>query len=190
MKNTLRIICLAVLFGGCARPTPALQAINDAAEALGGKTRILQLKTLTIEGEGEAPNLGQNITPDAPLPVWKVTGFHRTIDMANLRTRVRQMRTAQFLFAGDLEQKLDQGIDGEVGYNVGANGGVTRTASSVVRDRRIEALQHPVVLLRAALDPNAKVDNLRQFNDTEQVDITSPWGDVLTLTLDRATKTP
>jgi hypothetical protein len=190
MKNTIRIICLAVLFGGCARPTPALQAINDAAEALGGKTRIQQLKTLTIEGEGEAPNLGQNITPDAPLPVWKVSGFHRTVDLANLRTRVRQMRTAQFLFAGDLEQKLDQGIDGEVGYNVGANGAVTRTASSVVRDRRIEALQHPVVLIRAALDPNAKVDNLRQFNDTEQVDITSAWGDVLTLTLDKATKTP
>src|SRR5215831_14254574 len=190
MKNTIRIICLTVLFGGCARPTPALQAINDAAEALGGKARIQQLKTLTIEGEGEAPNLGQNITPDAPLPVWKVSGFHRTVDLANLRTRVRQERTAQFLFAGDLDQKLDQGIDGDVGYNVGANGSITRTATSVVRDRRVEALQHPVVLIRAALDPNAKIDNLRQFNDTEQVDITTAWGDVLTLTLDRATKTP
>jgi hypothetical protein len=190
MKTTIQIICLSVLFGGCARPAPELQAINDAAEALGGKGRIQQLKTLTIEGEGESPNLGQNITPDAPLPVWKVTGFHRTVDLANLRTRVRQVRTAQFLFAGDLEQKLDQGIDGEVGYNVGANGAVTRTAASVVRDRRIEALQHPVVLIRAAMDPNAKIGNLRQLNDTEQVDITTAWGDVLTLTLDRATKTP
>jgi hypothetical protein len=170
MKNTIRIICLTALLSGCSRPAPALQAINDAAEALGGKARIQQLKTLTIEGEGEAPNLGQNITPDAPLPIWKVTGFHRTVDLAKLRTRVRQVRTAQFLFAGDLEQKLDQGIDGEVGYNVGANGAITRTAASVVRDRRIEALQHPVVLIRAALDPNAKVDNLRQFNDTELVD--------------------
>jgi hypothetical protein len=190
MKTTIQIICLSILFGGCARPAPELQAINDAAEALGGKARIQQLKTLTIEGDGEAPNLGQNITPDAPLPVWKVTGFHRTVDLANLRTRVRQLRTAQFLFAGDLEQKLDQGIDGEVGYNVGANGAVTRTAASVVRDRRIEALQHPVVLIRAALDPNAKIGNLRQLNDTEQVDITTAWGDVLTLTLDKATKTP
>src|SRR5262249_61609178 len=109
-------------------------------------------------------NLGQNITPDAPLPVWKVTGFHRTIDLANLRTHVRQVRTAQFLFAGDLEQKLDQGIDGEVGYNVGANGAVTRTAASLGRDRRIEALQHPVVLIRAPLHPNAKMDNRVDFN--------------------------
>ena len=97
MKTTIQIICLSVLFGGCARPAPELQAINDAAEALGGKGRIQQLKTLTIEGEGESPNLGQNITPDAPLPVWKVTGFHRTVDLANLRTRVRQVRRNSFL---------------------------------------------------------------------------------------------
>src|SRR6516165_12060071 len=100
MKNTIGIICFAVLSGSCARTAPAVRAINDAAEALGGKARIQQLKTLTIEGDGEAPNLGQNITPDAPLPVWKVTGFHRIVDLANLRTRVHQMRAAQFLFAG------------------------------------------------------------------------------------------
>jgi hypothetical protein len=190
MKTTIRLLCFSVFLGGCTRPAPALEAINDAAEALGGKARIQQLKTLVIDGEGEAPNLGQNITPDAPLPVWKVTGFHRTVALASLRTRVRQMRTAQFLFAGDLEQKLDQGIDGEFGYNIGANGMVTRTAASVVQDRRMEVLQHPVVLIRAALDPNAKVDNLRQLNDTEQVDITTALGDVLTLTIDKATKMP
>jgi hypothetical protein len=190
MKTTIGIICLSVFVGGCAKPTPALQVINDAAEALGGKARIQQLKTLTIEGEGAAPNLGQNITPDAPLPVWKVTSFQRTVDLANLRTRVRQARTAQFLLASSSEQKLDQGIDGEFGYNVAADGAVTRTSPSVVRDRRVEALQHPVVLIRAALDPKAKVENLRQLNDTELVDITTAWGDELTLTLDRATKTP
>ena len=190
MKNTIRIICLSVVIGGCTRPSPAVHTIDEVAQALGGKERIQQLKTLTIEGEGEAPNLGQNITPNAPLPVWKVAGFHRTVDLADLRTRARQVRTAQFLFAGETEQKLDQGIDGEFGYNLDANGAVTRTAGSVVRDRRVEALQHPLVLIRAALDPKAKVDNLRQFNDTEQVDITTAWGDLLTLTLDRATKTP
>src|SRR5215475_14107795 len=107
MKKTIWIICASVLFAGCSRSDPSLQAINDAAEALGGKARIQQLKTLTIEGEGEAPNLGQNITTDAPLPVWKVTSFKRTVDLANLRTRVRQARTAQFLLASSSEQKLD-----------------------------------------------------------------------------------
>ena len=56
MKKTIRIICLSILFGGCAKPAPALQALNDAAEALGGKMRIQQLKTLAIEGEGEGPS--------------------------------------------------------------------------------------------------------------------------------------
>ena len=190
MKKTIWIICASVLFAGCSRSDPSLQAINDAADALGGQARIQQLKTLTIEGEGEAPNLGQNITPDAPLPVWKVTEFRRNIDLANLRTRVRQVRTAQFLFAGETTQKLDQGIDGDVGYNVGADGTVTRTAVSVVRDRRLEILQHPIVLIRAALDRKAKTANLRKVNDTEQVDVTTESGELLTLTLDAATKIP
>lgn len=190
MKKTFWIICTSVLFAGCSRPDPSLQAINAAADALGGQARIQQLKTLTIEGVGEAPNLGQNITPDAPLPVWKVTEFRRNIDLANLRTRVRQVRTAQFLFAGETTQKLDQGIDGDVGYNVAADGMVTRTAVSVVKDRRLELLQHPIVLIRTALDGKAKTANLRKVNDTEQVDVTMESGELLTLTLDAATKIP
>lgn len=190
MKKTIWIICAVVLLAGCSRTDPALRAVNDAADALGGRARIQQLKTLTIEGEGEAPNLGQNITPDAPLPVWKVTEFRRKIDLANLRTRVEQVRTAQFLFAGETRQKLDEGIDGDVGYNVRADGMITRTGVSVVRDRRLEILQHPIVLIRAALDGKVKPSNLRTANDTEQVDVTTESGEVLTLTLDAATKTP
>src|SRR5262249_25254936 len=138
----------------------------------------------------EAPNLGQNITPDAPLPVWKVTEFRRNIDLADLRTRVRQVRTAQFLFAGETTQKLDQGIDGDIGYNVATDGRVTRTGVSVVRDRRLEILQHPIVLIRAVLDGKAKAANLRKVNDTGQIDIMTESGELLTLTLDAATKLP
>jgi hypothetical protein len=190
MNKGIWIICASLIFGSCARPSPELQAINDAAEALGGKSRIQQIRTLTIEGEGDAPNLGQNITPDGPLPVWKVTEFRRILDLGTGRTRVRQTRTAQFLFAGATVQKLDQGIDGDIGYNVAEDGTAARTAGSVVRDRRIESLHHPIAILRAALDPGAKLSNLRQFNDSEQIDITTASGDLFTLTMDTATKTP
>jgi hypothetical protein len=190
MKKRIVVVFTGLVLAGCAKPSPEMQVINDAAEALGGKARIQQIKTLTIEGEGEAPLLGQNITPESELPVWRVTEFRRSVDLASGRARVKQVRTAQFLFAGATTQRLDQGIDGDIGYNVEENGMPSRTTEAVVRDRRIEALHHPVTLLRAALDPAAKAGNLRQFNDYEQVDVTTAKGDVLTLYIDRGTKLP
>ena len=67
--------------GAARRSPPELRVINDAAEALGGRQKVLAVKTLTIEGEGPAPNVGQNTMPDGELPVWKVTEFKRTIDL-------------------------------------------------------------------------------------------------------------
>src|SRR5262245_11797249 len=167
-----------------------MQVINDAANALGGKNRIEQIKTLTIEGEGEAPNLGQNLVPTSELPVWKVTEFRRTVDLPNNRVRTKQVRTAQFLFAGDTIQQLNQGVDGDIGYIIPRNGMPARTSEAVVRDRRIEMLHHPITLVHAALDSAAKIGNFRQSNDIEEVDVTTTKGDVLTLAIDRATKTP
>jgi hypothetical protein len=190
MTRTLCAILGAALLAACAKTPPETLLINDAAAALGGKDRILQIKTLAIEGEADAPNLGQNLVPDGELPVWKVTDFQRKVDVANGRVRTRQTRTAQFLFAGDTVQHLDQGVDGDVGYNLPQAGMPSRTPEAVARDRRIEVLHHPITLVRAALDPAAKLGNLRQLNDYEQVDVTTAKGDMLTLVIDRATKTP
>src|SRR6185503_16572299 len=105
------VFVLMLLWAGCAPPTPEQQVIDDAAEALGGASRIQNLKALTIQGTGSAPNAGQNRMPDDDLPVWKVNEFTRTIDLANSRMRAQQVREAQFLFAGDLVQRQTQGID-------------------------------------------------------------------------------
>jgi hypothetical protein len=45
-------------------------------------------------------------------------------------------------------------------------------------------LHHPVTILRAALDPAAKLSNFRKDGDRQLVDLTTPRGDMLTLTLD------
>src|SRR5690349_2273586 len=102
-----RVVLAAVLvgFSSACTQSPELKAIRAAAEALGGRDRIRAIKTLVIEGEGSAPNLGQNVLPDGELPVWKVTGYRRIIDPAAARMRVEQVRTAQFLFAGDTVQR-------------------------------------------------------------------------------------
>lgn len=192
MKTSIWILAIATLISACSqnpgKKAPDLRVIEDVAQAMGGKTRMQAVKTLVMEGEASAPNLGQNLTPDAELPVWKVVPFRRAIDLSNARMRVKQVRTAQFLFAGATVQPQEFGIDGEIAYTIGQNG-PARASQNAVRDRRIEMLHHPLTIIRAALD-SGDVGNLRQFNSQSLVDITTAKGDRYTLAFDRATKTP
>lgn len=192
MTRTVFTLLIMMALAGCTEDPGKLRdtaMIDGTAEALGGKDRIQGLKTLIIEGEATAPNLGQNLTPGADLPTWKVTEFRRSIDLPNGRMRVKQVRTAQFLFAGATTQSQEFGVDAEVAYNIG-DSGPTRGSQSAVRDRRIEMLHHPLTLVRAAYEPGAMLGNRRQFNTQEIIEITTAAGELLTLTVDRATKTP
>src|SRR6266852_3598007 len=84
------------------------KAVLAAAEALGGTARIQAVKTIIIEGHGKQPNIGQNVTPDAPLPDWNVPEFRRAIDLVHQRMRVEQHRVAEFPFsmANDVRQNM------------------------------------------------------------------------------------
>jgi hypothetical protein len=193
MKNRFCLV-LAVFVAaasGCSRTPPELQAVVDAADALGGRQRILEVKTLTVEGGGAAPNVGQNTMPDGELPVWKVTEFKRTIDLPNRRMRVQQLRTAQFLFANANTQRQNQGLDGDVAFNISADGAATRAAEPVMKDRRMEMLHHPLVIVRAALDdPATKLTGFRTAGNQRIVEIETGKGEHVTLAIDAATKLP
>ncbi|MEO8260748.1 MAG: MBL fold metallo-hydrolase [Acidobacteriota bacterium] len=189
MKTWLWVVCATAL-SACAQVPPELQVVNDAAAALGGRDRIQSLKTLMIEGEGSAPNAGQNRMPDDELPIWKVTEYERRLDLTNGRTRMRQLRTAQFLFAGAMTQRQDQALDGDFAYNIGPDGTATRAGEAAARDRRIEWLHHPITIVRAALHPAAKLTNLRQLGTERIVDVTTARGDILTLAIEGATGLP
>ncbi len=191
MKLRPSILLVALAVSSCNRTPPELQAIVDAANALGGREKILAIKTLTIEGEGSAPNAGQNTMPDSDLPVWKVTEFKRVIDPGNGRMRVQQLRTAQFLFANSPTQRLDQGLDGDVAYNVGLDGAAARVGADAARDRHIELLHNPIAIVRAALDqPNTTVSGLRTAQNQQIVEIKTAKGEKLTLAIDATTKLP
>jgi hypothetical protein len=189
MKQCLTLLAI-VCTVGCAKVAPEKKAIDAAAAALGGKDRIQAARTIVIEGEGSAPNVGQNTMPDGDLPVWKVTGYKRTVDLASGRTRVQQLRTAQFQFANSPVQRQDQGLDGDVAYNVGQDGTPTRAPEAAVRDRRMETLHHPLSVVRAALDPAARITNFRQQGGEQLVDITTAKGDMVTLAIDASTMLP
>jgi hypothetical protein len=185
---TLTLVTVAV---SCTQAPPERRLIDEAADALGGRQKVLAVKTLTIEGEGPAPNVGQNTMPDGELPVWKVTEFKRTIDLPNHRMRTTQLRTAQFLFANANTQRQDQGLDGEVAYNNGENGAATRASVAVARDRRIEFLQHPLVIVREVLDdPATKLSGYRKNGNQEVVEIETSKGEKFTLAVDAQSKLP
>jgi hypothetical protein len=194
MKRALSTVLAMALLCGCSR-SPELKAVTAAVEALGGKDRILAVRTLTIEGEGENANLGQNLTPDAPLTVWKVTNFKRTIDLGKgldkARMRVEQVRTAQFPFALATVSRQNMVLDGSVAWNVNEDGNLSsRLTDETALDRRMELLRHPVTILRAALDPGAKLTDFRTMGNRQLLDIASANGDMLTLALDGTTHLP
>ena len=131
------LVLIALVAAACSSAPPERQIVDDAATALGGADRIQALAALEVTGSGPAPNAGQNRLPDDELPVWQVSEHTRSIDLANNRTRVRQLREAQFQFAGATVQRVTQGLDGDVAYNVAPDGTMTRAGDAAARDRRV-----------------------------------------------------
>ena len=193
MKRTAwsTLLAAATLIG-CAQPTPEQQIISDAAAALGGRERILAVKTLVIDGEGTSvPNLGQDMTPEATSQNFTVTGYKRLVDVTADRSRVEQTRAPNFeYFQGRAPQKQVVGIDGNVGYNVAANGNATRIPNAAAKDRRAEIYHHPITIVRAALDPAARLVNPRTQGNQSVVDVTTVNGLAFTLAIDSTTKLP
>lgn len=167
-----------------------VKAIASAAGALGGKDKIMAVKTLVIEGSGVAPNIGQNPFPEGPLPTWWIPEFKRSIDLANGRARNEQHRIGMFPFALPTDQRQNQNLDGDVAFNINADGRVQRAPDAAVADRRVEMLGTPVTIVRAALDPGAKMGAPHKMGTRELIDITTAKGDKLTLALDGTTHLP
>jgi glyoxylase-like metal-dependent hydrolase (beta-lactamase superfamily II) len=89
-----------------------------------------------------------------------------------------------------MPQKLVQGVDGEVGYNVAANGTATRTPTMAANDRRVEIYHHPITSVRAALDTGSTVSNPRTEDGQSLVDVRTADGVTFTLAIDGGTKLP
>ena len=171
--------------------------ITRAAEALGGRDRIVAIKTLTIEGYGQLAyqNGGGNITSsiDAPQKWIDVSDYVRTVDLEHGRSRLRQRQVNGFVFAAAQNMKgvvSTQGNDGEIAFNINAAGAATRVPAAVARARRMETFAHPVVFVHMAMNPKSSVTNPRKSGGLELVDVTSPLGDSLTLAVHPSSSLP
>jgi glyoxylase-like metal-dependent hydrolase (beta-lactamase superfamily II) len=192
MTRPIALALLAALsLAACTRLTPEQQIVGDAATALGGRERILAVKTLIIEGQGTQYTLGEDLAPNATGQTYSVTGYRRAVDLGGARARVELTRTPNFpLYLGPAPQKQVQGLDGSLGYNVGPNGMATRIPDGAAADRRAEWMLHPLLAVRAALDPTAKVVNPRAEGGQSLVDVTTADGQAFTLAIDATTKLP
>src|SRR5262245_61196838 len=105
MRLALWLVAFAILLTSCTATTPEKALINDAASALGGADRIRAVNTLILEGTGENGNLGQNVAPDAALPMFTVNEYKRALDLTKHRARLEQTRTARFITGNSAPQK-------------------------------------------------------------------------------------
>lgn len=172
------------------RATPEQQLVTEAAEALGGVSRVRDVQRLVLQGEGTQYNLGQDVVPGASGQTFTVTSFTRAIDVPGARARTELTRQPSFAyFQGPAAQQQTLGIDGDIAYNVAPNGAATRVGGAVVDDRRLELLHHPLTAVHAALAEDATLANLRDVQGQSLVDVTTR-GVVITLGVDATTKLP
>jgi glyoxylase-like metal-dependent hydrolase (beta-lactamase superfamily II) len=169
---------------GCASPTTEQQFIEAAAERLGGRDRVLAVRTLVLEGVGTQFNLGQDMRPGANGQTFTVTGLKRQIDLAGHRMRTELTRTPNFaFFQGPAPQRQVQGLDGEIAFNVAPNGNAARLVDQATEDRRADYYHHPLVLVAAALAPGGAIANVRTEADERRADISTPDGRRLVMAL-------
>ncbi len=130
--------------------------LDAVARAMGGKEKILAVRTLVMDGVGDNFNFGQNLTPSADLPRFEVDHHRRSIDFVGKRWLVDQMRTPRFTTGNVMPQRQRLGFDG-VAFNIGTDGAFTRVGGQGAADRANEFMHHPVAFLQAAWAPGSEV---------------------------------
>ena len=173
--------------------TTGQQIVADAAAALGGRDRVLAVKTLIVQGGGHDLNVGQSLRYDElglQSDVWQIRDYKRVYDLANGRARFEVVRASQYpYYQGIGADRVVQALDGDIAFNIARNGSATRVFGAPVAARRAEYLRHPLTLVRAALQPSATLGNGRSVGGERLVDITS-GGVKLTLAINGTTKLP
>ena len=188
---TTGVIALAVVAVGCSSAPPEMEAIQNAAEAMGGADAIRSATTLVVEANGTGYRLGQNFSPDADLPQVEIESARLEFDLVNHRRRLEDTRGN---FLGNMVTNT-AALDGNVAFAVGNDGTARRLGAAGASQERAAYYFSALALMQAALaeDPAlaATVSNLRQdAMGYNAVDITTSDGVHLTLHLDATTNLP
>jgi len=167
---------------------PGRPLLEEVARAMGGRDRILSVRTLILEGAGENYNLGQNPAPEAPLPVYAVTDYRRAFDFANRRWRHEQLREPRFLTGNPAIQRQRAGYDG-VAFDILPDEAVRRTSAIADVDRANELLHNPIGFLQVALASGAQLTEERSRGRPRHVRLNAA-GNRFAMFVDRRTSLP
>jgi hypothetical protein len=200
-RRTRYMVCGAIAAFACtlllpaAAQTPEQAVVNDAATALGGRERVLAVKTLLLEGAGNFVGI-TSLRYDDDIgfksAIEQLRDWRRAYDLANGRARFELTRMVEYPFyIGDAPTRTIQGLDGLVAFNVNpATQTATPAFGNQASGRRLEYLRHPLTLVRAALGATAKLSNSRTQGTERLVDIAIGDLPPLTLAIDATTKRP
>src|ERR1700750_3419874 len=121
VRAAIAALTCAVLVPAAAQ-TPEQQVINDAAEALGGRDRVMAVRTMLLEGAGNFVGITSLRWDDDrgfTSAIEQLRDWKRTYDLANLRARFELTRMVEYPFyIGDAPTRTIQGLDGKVAFNV------------------------------------------------------------------------
>jgi len=188
MRHRWLVTVALGLATGCMRSSETT-LVRDAAEAMGGPSKIASVETLILEGSGEAFNFGQSKSPDGELPRFTVTELRRVIDFPGGRWRQEALRTPMYVTANPPARQI-LGVAGDVAYNLSPTGAASRASARTAVDRTAELYHHPVGILREALGTEANLTNARKEGGRDVVDVTIAAGATYTLHIDETTKLP
>jgi glyoxylase-like metal-dependent hydrolase (beta-lactamase superfamily II) len=171
-RTLLLTVPTLLVLAGCTPKSPEQQFTDDAMRAVGGRDRVVAVKSIVIEGTGVNYNLGQDMKPEAATQQFAVTGYKREFDTAQGKQRVEQVRTPKFaFFQGPQPQKQVQILDGDIAFNIAANGTPARLGTATTeRDRRNDFFHHPITALIASTVPLTTVSNVRTVGAVRQAD--------------------
>ena len=132
-------------------------ALDAVATAMGGRTRVMAVKTLSMVGRGFNYNLGQNPAPDDSLPMFEVTEFRRIADFQQGRWRVEQSRTPRFMTANTASVRQVLAGDRQLGFDVLPDGSSRVATGRLLSDPRNELVHHPIGFLQTAFARNSEI---------------------------------
>ena len=187
------IVCMMML--PAAAQTPEQQFVNDAATALGGRDRVMAVKTMLLEGAGNFVGI-TSLRYDDDIgfksAIEQLRDVKRAYDLANTRARFELTRMVEYVFyIGDAPTRTIQGLDGTVAFNINpTNQNATPAFGNQGTARRLDYLRHPLTLVRAALGSDAKLSNSRTEGGERMVDIAIGNLPPLTLAISATTKLP
>jgi glyoxylase-like metal-dependent hydrolase (beta-lactamase superfamily II) len=190
--RSLRIVVYAFMLSLAGSSLLAQSAALDAAAAtMGGKDRILAVRTLVLEGTGTQLNFGQNVAPFAASQ-FEVTAWRRAFDFANRRWFMDLTRVPKFTTGNMSPQRQRTGLDGApngVAYNIGNNDNMIRAGGTAAADRFWEFVTHPIGFIQAAYQAGVTPTEAAAPNGQRKVTI-APMGTTVSMFIDGGTNLP